>query len=254
MQTAFDPRRAPFGPARKFIIMSCLLAGCASAPVKVDTPAEILRRDAVEAAQLAPRVEARAAFRRDPAVTDYLRELAMRLAETSPLLRGTTVETRLVSDPEGRWRNYALPGTVIYVSVESLRAVQYENELAAALAIELGHVLRRTVMNRLASDAGSSESLPLFSPGGIFAYSPEELSLAVESGLELLYQAGYDPRGMITLLNRYESQLDRSPYPGQTAAALVEKSRRIIALQAPLRNPIIRSERFRAVFKRMQRL
>jgi predicted Zn-dependent protease len=184
----------------------------------------------------------------------------------------------VVQDRGARWRSYGLPGNRIYLSRGFLRGVDYESELAGALAMELAHVARKHVHARLALQSGEPRMvertveyatleglLPLhpsqprrpidfFGARGIFAYEEEALLEAAETAVGLAYRAGYDPRGLVGVWTRYQAAPANSPYPQATVAKLLERTRQVIANYVPLRDPIVRSPQFIAIQKRIKRL
>lgn len=85
-------------------------------------------------------------------------------------------------------------------------------------------------------------------------FSLETRTMALESAMEFLYQAGFDPRGMVHLLGKYQENPEKSPYDEFTVKVMMENAWRMIALHAPLRNPIVRSDHFLALFHRIQKL
>jgi hypothetical protein len=76
----------------------------------------------------------------------------------------------------------------------------------------------------------------------------------VEVAVSLLYRAGYDPRGLVSLWARFRALGLASPYGAELLSRMEEKSREAITLYAPLRNPIVRSDPFLEMRKRVQQL
>jgi predicted Zn-dependent protease len=249
------------------------LAGCATtvpAPPPI-TPAEQVQRDQAAGTELARQFEAQLKFKQDKEVLVYLRNLAGALADATPELRSAAVGALVVSDRGGRWHDYAIPGNRLYLSSGLLKRVSFENELAAAMALQFGHVMKRHVFLRLQeqklkatgpSDYPSLEGLvpssgkavDFFSPTGVYSFPDEYYLEAVEAAVEVLYKAGYDPRGLVSLWEIYETNPSHSPFEKDLLTKLLEKTRRVIALYSPLRNPIVRSQAFITIQRRMQRL
>ncbi len=225
--------------------------GCTTPRVTEVNPGEKQRQDYAIGVALAQQFEGEFDLRNDPAISRYLEELATALLHSSPSLNENPPRIRIIKDRGRHWRNYAFPGNRLYLSRSLLRSIKFENELAASIALELAHLDKRDVVTRY-------EKLPpnsnLFEEGGLFDFPPEAQRAALESAMEMMYQAGFDPRGMVRLLGRYQENPDQSPYNEIMVKALMENSWQIIALHAPLRNPIIRSDRFLAVYQRMQKL
>lgn len=223
-----------------------LTSACATPPPPVpETRAQIIQRDGRVGRGLAPQFEAQLEFRRDTEISVYLRQLAEKLMNTQPELQGAAVGVFIIQDQDrGRWWNFGLPGVRIYLSAGFLRETEFENQVAAAIAMELAYVLRRDVVQRIeqnqalarqqpafatdaavaAPPAGSAESaaaspsaaggdaavpaqakpIDYTGPNGIFIF-PEATRLdAIELAVDILYKAGFDPRGLIELWKIYE--------------------------------------------------
>ena len=164
---------------------------------------------------------------------------------TQPELQGAAVGVFIIQDQDrGRWWNFGLPGVRIYLSAGFLRETEFENQVAAAIAMELAYVLRRDVVQRIeqnqalarqqpafatdaavaAPPAGSAESAAASPPpraamrrfprrpsrsitpgrtGSSSSPRPTRLD-AIELAVDILYKAGFDPRGLIELWKIYE--------------------------------------------------
>lgn len=234
-----------------FALAAAFSVSCATPPPAPLSPSEQLRRDGRAGLEIAEKFEALAEFRNDPSVVAYLNDLGKTLAESDPDLKEFEIRVRLVSRVSGAekaWRNHAVPGARIYLSTQLLRTLNFENELAAALAFELGHIRARTLIRRF------PESTGLFGFGSVFDFTEADHLAALEPAMEMLYRSGFDPRGMVSLLSRFQRDPGRSPFPQTQVSILLENARRIIALHVPLRNPIVRSERFLAIYQRIQKL
>jgi predicted Zn-dependent protease len=256
------------------VMALALMQGCSTPPpVKPETPAERMERDNAMGLELSLQLDKNLKFRQDKEVLVYLRNLARKLADSMPELQSSSVGVWIVQDDGGKWNSFSLPGNRIYLSAGLLRSIEFENELAALIAIELGHVLRRHVFERLSAsqDPAQTESpilqsllpsqaaaLPrtirFFGPAGVFAYPEKSLKEATESAVRMLYNSGFDPRGVVSLLAYYERDPKRSPFEPSTIGRLQEYARQLIAQHAPLLNPIVRSTAFVTIQKRMKRL
>ena len=88
-----------------------------------------------------------------------------------------------------------------------------------------------------------------------FFEAPDAAELAaLESAVDLLYRARFDPRGLVSLLQRFQKKSGKIPWDAATLRRMVEKTRESISLRSPLINPIVRSDRFLHVRKRIQKL
>ena len=264
MQLAFAKNAAPCGSVRNLfrilrlnnaavIGFAALLSfsGCSTPQVIGPSSAEKQRQELAFGVGLIQRFESEFDFRRDSAICRYLDELAAELTHGFQSFHDEPPRVAIIKDSDKHWHNFGFPGSRIYLSRSLLRSIQFENELAAAIALELAHIDHRDLVRNYEPN---KESRPWFGRDGLFEFSPEVRQSALESAMEMMYQAGFDPRGMVRLLERYQGIPEKAPYEEASLKALVENSWRIIALHAPLRNPIIRSDRFLAVYQRMQQL
>lgn len=260
-----------------WVPVACTTTTKAPAPTK----GEVLIRDGKVGRQLAPLFESKVKTEsRDAEVMVYLRELAEKIAASDVTLRGSPIGVLVIDDRvenDEKWRNYSLPGNRIYLSRGFIRTLTTESELAAAIAVELGHIMHRHVMSRVelftsddlaSAQAGQSpviytpefdrtfkpEEVQFFGPAGVFYYSENQYGHASEAAVNLLYGSGFDARGLTSLWNIYLSNPGRSPYEPSVIPRLVQRTRDAIAKLTPLRNPVVRSPRFVAIFPRLKRI
>ncbi|MEK7400604.1 MAG: M48 family metalloprotease [Candidatus Poribacteria bacterium] len=209
--------------------------------------------------KLARQVETRLSLKNDSEVLLYLSRLTETLMESLPDLRIYTVSIYLINGNGGnddlRWRNFSLPGNRIYLSTELLKKIDFENEIAATIAFELGHLLGNDAMNSIDNifEAMQGRAV-LFGKDGILEFTDDEHIKAIEQAIEILYKTGFDPRGMISFLNMHKDNLNRSFLTESSIDQLMAAARKAIAQHAPLRNPIIRSSTFLAIHKRIKGL
>lgn len=241
-----------------------VLAGCATPPpAPVVTAEEKARADISLGHRFAEELQARFKMRTDVEVNVYLRGLAQKLADSTPDLRKSPVGVFVIEDRDAIWKNYALPGNRLYLSLGLIKKLEFENELAAVMAIEFAHVLNRDALNRIEMIAQqgvqpvselSPNNVPFFGPGGLFAFSDESRVAAAEQAVDILYAAGVDPRGVVSLLADYRANPKVSPYDPALIRRLTEAARQAIAELAPLRNPLVKSDAFLSIQKRIKRL
>ncbi len=265
------------------LALACGAVSCAtSGPIeKPITDGERVEKEKAFGAGLARDFEPQLKFRQDQEVLVYLRGLAEALAQVSPELKEAGVGIFVIKDRDQLWRDFALPGNRIYLSVGLLKTFEFENELAAAIALQFGHIIRHDVLQSmirladpgvqmaikdygpthypeieglLAVPDGQEKKVDYFSPKGVFAFPNEVYMNATEQAVGIMYRAGYDPRGLIAFWERHAQSKGHSPHDSELLAKLIEKTRRAIALYSPLRNPIVRSQAFLSVQKRIRKL
>ena len=249
-----------------------LASGCATQPhLKLASPEEIRLRDQAVGSEIAQQFESRLSFKHSPAVSIYLRKLAATLLESIPELSGSPAGIWMIHSKRGKWNSYALPGNRIYLPVELLHGLEFENEIAAEIAIQFSHLIEKHALVRFLklqdgnpdgllessfseSPWKSSTAVDYFGLNGVFAFSEEAEISAAKMAIGILYRAGFDPRGLISLFHRFKNNSEHSPYEMSTISKIIEQARCEIALEAPLRNPIVRSQDFIKIQRRIQQL
>jgi len=248
---------------------------CASAPpprkVTVNERIEFDRAIGTELAQqMVPQIN----LKKDPQIQTYLRGIAQKLADKNPELHLPEVKVFLLKDASHRHQSYALPGGRIYLSSGLLKDVGYESEVAAAIAIQLGHLQNEHILNYLRKNpAGlpvrdvvalpgvlplktleAPEDIDFFGKDGMFSFRTKDDNEAIASAVSILYDAGYDPRGMVTLFQHWMDNSAYSPWDFTELSGALDQARKSIALLTPLRNPIVQTDDFELMRSKFQKL
>ena len=124
---------------------------------------------------------------------------------------------------------FALPGGTIYVNTGILEKAS-DDELAAVLAHETGHVAARHAAKHLQADLGFTLLMQIASAGGksvplvqslygLFrnGYSRRDELEADRLGIRYASRAGFDPQGMVTF---FRKMLDEEPEDSMDRAAV----------------------------------
>jgi len=212
-------------------------------------------------------LKSKIALKQDPEILQYLHTLGESLAQGTDELQKIPIHIELLQDVNQKWQSYSLPGHKIFLSTGLLKRAQYENEIAAVLAIQFGHILNNNMVKRfweLENENRSSRgpyrkmaSYPLRSLEDVqefFQFSEAHDVSAFRTGVDVLYRAGYDVRGLVSICDIFNKNQKYSPYSSDRISELLENVRHEIAMYPPLRNPIIKSHKFISVQKRIQRL
>ena len=160
-------------------------------------------------------------FYSEPKLQAYVSEIVRRLVRAgSP--RSFEYHVKIVDIPDAN--AFATVGGFVYVTRGMLAELNSETELAGVLAHEISHISHRDVARQqtralgyqilglgalaLGAAKGNADNNLGAAPLGVSAalatilssYSQEAELEADESGLLMMAQAGYDPRGLVTFL------------------------------------------------------
>jgi beta-barrel assembly-enhancing protease len=176
--------------------------------------------------QLSLEVEQQAKLVDDPVVTEYINRVGQNIVLHSDAKIPFTIKV-IDSDEVNA---FALPGGFFFVNRGLILAADNESELAGVMAHEIAHVAARHAMENqgkgsliqygllagilmtggiggavLQNTAGLTQMLAFFK----FSRGAEEE--ADRLGVQYLYAAGYDPRGMSTMFEKLASQNKKKP-------------------------------------------
>ena len=177
--------------------------------------------------QNAEEINARLPIIRDPAVSDYVQQLGMSIAQTTSRAnldwRFFVVDSREVNA-------FALPGGFIYVNRGLIERARQLDELAGAIGHEIGHVVRRHSVQQLEKGTKANVAVGLtctltrlcnsdvartaIQVGGaaLFArYSRQDEAEADSEAVVNVIKVGIDPHGIPVLFERLLEERRTSP-------------------------------------------
>ena len=173
--------------------------------------------------QLSLEVERHGKLLQDKAITEYVNRIGQNLARHSDTKIPMTVKVMEGNDPNA----VTIPGGYIYVQTGLLRTADTEAQLAAAMAHEIAHIAARHG-TRQATQGQVMEitQIPLIflggwgglcargatsilTPLGLLGSQRAHEAEADLLGLQYLYKTGYDPLGMVEVLEKIFSFDDR---------------------------------------------
>jgi predicted Zn-dependent protease len=160
----------------------------------------------------------------DPATVSYVNEIGQRIVRQTEMAR-MPWEFHVVADKEINAFN--IPGGHVYVNTGLIRAASTPAELAGVLAHEIGHGVSRHSTERISKVHGLNLGAGLLlgqnpstlqriaaqiAAGGVVAkFSRSDEREADRLGVQYMYGAGYDPRGMANMFEKLLRERKRRP-------------------------------------------
>jgi beta-barrel assembly-enhancing protease len=208
------------------VLMSLsLLSGCATS-----NPSKIGGFDLVSIDEekqlgdkLAVEVEKQYKVVKDPEVQAYIDQVGKRLLTGVQKVQ-FPFTFQVVEDPS--INAFAIPGGHTYVNTGLIKAAASETELAAVMAHEINHVVARHSTKQmtkqygyqfvagllLGNQAGLSKiAADMFGKAGLLYYSREMEAQADYLGVQTMYNAGYNPEGMVSFFRKLEAEGKENP-------------------------------------------
>lgn len=243
--------RSFYGLKTHHVVLFLLLAvsGCTSVP---DSASDGENAELLQAPyEFSTRIEAvfrkKLAFLEARDIEKYLSKIANRLF--SPLKDPIRVELVSATPANYEAAVWALPNGRVFFDVRILQNLRFENEIAAAIAFAWGRAEGTDFRKRLVEEAGKGEP----NPEGIWKFSELDDHRAIESTVDRLYKAGYDPRGLVVYFERPPNRSKNEAVVSRIESNQ-DKARRTISFYAPLLNPIVRTEDFYRMRKKLEKL
>lgn len=207
-----------------------LLAGCSTSSYNVATQRQetlliSTDREAAIGEAVARRVEEEFTLIRDPELLSRLDRVGGRIAAASDrkdiLYRFSIIEEK---EPNA----FALPGGFIYATTGLMELVQSDDELAAVLGHEVGHVTARHTVKRIqgaiglqllqiialgtqAGDARTQQGIDLAFASLMTSYSQQDELEADRLSVKYLKRTGYRPEAAIDFLTRLRDHTQKQP-------------------------------------------
>jgi predicted Zn-dependent protease len=230
-----------------------MFMACSTPEVRPPSPIEVARKDNALGQKLLERWEFPLRLHRDLDLEVYLRTTAAKLQQASPMIREFPLAVSIVHEEASLEKNYAFPGIQLYLSQAQLKRIEFENELAALIAVELARVEQRQFLRKMERDSPEDPSLIRRADWrDLFDFEEAEDLEATAGAVQLLYRAGYDVRGVATFWEKLIPIAESTGHSRTRIELLREHAYKNIALLPPLRNPIVRTEAFDRFRKRVQ--
>jgi len=212
---------------------------------------------------------------RDRQVAAYVEGVGQRLARAAP---GAKYPYSFQVADYREVNAFSLPGGPVWVNRGALAAATNESQLAAVMAHEIAHIAQRhaagqltnaiiarwslTVLGAMLGNTGGSGAAQaagaLLTNGMFLKFSRDDEREADRVGLQIMTTAGWDPRGMIELLDVIRRQQARDPGAVSvflsTHPAPQERLTEVRAVVGTRRGGVRDSARFRSVKARLRGL
>ena len=176
--------------------------------------------------QISQDVARQVRFNNDPAVNEYVRSMGQRIVAQAPdPFNRLPWEFHVVDDPS--INAFAIPGGHVYVNTGLIAAAENASQLAGVMAHEISHVTARHTTESISRQYGlsilaglvlgqnpgtvSQIAAQIIAGGAIARFSREDEREADELGIQAMYRAGYDPRGMAAMFRTLLAQQRSSP-------------------------------------------
>ncbi|HUW30582.1 MAG TPA: M48 family metallopeptidase [Planctomycetota bacterium] len=175
--------------------------------------------------QVSAEIERQNRMLADPAVVGYVSQVGAKVAAKAAR-QDVTYSFKVIDSPN-QINAFAVPGGNIYIYSGLLRQMKTESELAAVLGHEVAHISLRHSMKRLTRQTGFELVLAVVlgenSPAwqstvgklvgnvAFLQFSKAEEEDADRDGLTFMYNAGYDPHGMVNLLTMFTTLQQSEP-------------------------------------------
>lgn len=219
----FNSRIAP-RVAKRLASMAALLSLAVAQVSAGDLKSLTTPQELVLGQIFAEQVDGQYPLLHDPVLTWYVNLRGRQFADRSPR-NDLPYFFRVIDSPE--INAFAIPGGHIYVNLGVIQIAEDEGELLGILAHEIGHIVARhgakqivkqqwvsiTITSAMAAYPNYYAYLAanLFGELGFLKMSRDDEREADRIGFQLMIDAGYDPRYMISMFERLKERYKDDP-------------------------------------------
>ena len=217
---------------RLILLFFALLSGCAATSYNVGTERQetlliSTEKEIAMGESIAKKVEKEFTVIRDPKLLEQLDRVGARIAAVADR-RDLSYRFTIVEMPEDEPNAFALPGGPIYVTKSLFDLVKSDDELAAVLAHETGHVVAKHTVKRIqgavglqlleilavgtgATDGRTAQGMDLAFASLLTEYSQADELQADRLSAKYLREAGYNPKAAVTFMQRLQKYTQKRP-------------------------------------------
>ena len=234
---------------KRFIPILLIFSACATEVLlKKLTIAEQHKVDAESSEGLTQEFKKESVFISLPKAESFLSDMAEKILNKKEGFEAESVEVLIHDDSKKKFqRFFSFPGATLSIPISFLRKVEFENELAAAIAFEIANLLERFLVKKVETKQNSLEKLELFGSDSVFGLSDQNYKILIKRATALLYDSGFDTRGVASIFRQYpnyylrEKAIDSNQ--NQVDFYLTE-AKRAKSDFMPQMSPIVKSEEF----------
>jgi predicted Zn-dependent protease len=230
LQQYVNVRVAAFRGALAVAFVSFMLGGCATLGINKGQMNIISSDDEVKMGQeMSVEVAKEYELYNNATVTAYVQSVGDRIARVSDR---TDIAYHIAVVKKDEVNAFTLPGGYVYLYTGLMNDADDEAELASVIAHEIGHVAARHATEQLTAqygyelvagivlgnDPNSAAKIiaDMAATGGFLKYSRDDEFEADQLGAKYLDAGGYDPKGMVDLLEKLKSLESSEPSKFET--------------------------------------
>jgi len=208
------------------VLVAALALGCGSGGGAGDFNLISIEEEWQLGQQLSQDVARQVRLNNDPAINAYVQQMGQRIVSQTPdPFNKLPWQFHVVDDPA--INAFAIPGGHVYVNTGLIAASENASMLAGVMAHEISHVVARHSTEQISRQYGLSilaslvlgqnpnmlaEIAAQIVAGGAFArFSREAEREADELGIQAMFRAGYDPRGMAAMFRVLQAKQQSQP-------------------------------------------
>ena len=218
--------------AVKFSLPAVFIAGCVSSSYNAATQQQetlliSTEREIAMGEAIARKVEEEFTVIRDPKLLEQVDRVGARIASVADR-KDLSYRFTIVTMPDDQPNAFALPGGPVYATRSLLDLIQSDDQLAAVLAHEVGHIVAKHTVKRIqgamgltllqilaagtrTTDTRTRQGIDLAFTSLLTEYSQQDELEADRLSVKYMKMAGYDPSAALTVMERLRDRSFKEP-------------------------------------------
>lgn len=214
-----------------YLLAAALLAGCATSSYNAGTEQQetlfiSTEKEIAMGESIARQVEHQYTVIRDPKLLEQMDRVIARIVPVSDR-KDLSYRFTIVEMADDQPNAFALPGGPIYVTRSLFKLIENDDQLAAVLAHEMGHIVAKHVVKRIqgaiglqalqilaagtGADANARQGIDLVFGSLLMEYSQQDELQADHLGAKYTKAAGYRPSEAITFMEHLRAYTFKQP-------------------------------------------